>query len=263
MSEAQLASAYRARIDGHRRRLALLSELFDQTRDDWIDDRNATMVLVARPDTDARTTDRASRELASSAFTSAALLARRLAPGDSDFRPLAARTKTLRRGLRRWVGVNGRVADDNRWSAAWSAVHDDGAVSMAAVVGGHPLPGGRLSGATHIDSAAIETALSDFLALVRLWGERRGAFTYELEIGIERLNGRPLIIRTVDGQGAPHDGASMPLRAYSRVRTAIDVATHDERFRADLWELAEDCVNQGGIVELRRIEEFERAGTRN
>ena len=95
--------------------------------------------------------------------------------------------------------------------------------------------------------------MADFLALVRKWSESRGTGEHDVKVGIEWSNSNPLLIQTVDQSGHPYDGTSVPLRRYLPVEATIDADAADAEFLSRVYEIAEDCVNQGGITNVRMI----------
>lgn len=52
-----------------------------------------------------------------------------------------------------------------------------------------------------------------------------------------------------------YDGVSTPLHRYAPVEMSVDAGASETDFRSRLYELALDCVNQGGLSSLRLIEE--------
>jgi hypothetical protein len=71
--------------------------------------------------------------------------------------------------------------------------------------------------------------------------------------GVEWAGEHPLSVLTVDGHGFTYDGVSTPLSTYTPVRSTINAAGTDEEFHQQVWEFAQDCVNQGGITNLHVI----------
>lgn len=157
-----------------------------------------------------------------------------------------------RPGLRRWIAPN-TAENVTGWKEAWAALHHNGAVTIAAAVGGHPGIRGDLPG-SYVDSATIECAVADFMSLIRAAEDHFGSREYEAQVGIEWTTGAPLIIQMTDQMGLPFLDNSLALSQYSPVTTTVlvsgdDADYLDEQIRA----LAEDCINQGGLTVLRAI----------
>jgi hypothetical protein len=49
--------------------------------------------------------------------------------------------RNARPGLRRWVAVNNASGERPEWKEAWTSIHHDGSVTLAAAVGGHRMSG--------------------------------------------------------------------------------------------------------------------------
>ncbi|MGM7667979.1 AlbA family DNA-binding domain-containing protein [Microbacterium sp. A93] len=252
MNERQLEAAYRARLDERRRSATALAQLYDDAAANWSDSQRAVLIAIARPRLSVAGSARVERTEARSVFARAEKLGRVLA-GPTGVHPLDSVVNNPRPGLRRWVAVNAQTTDKSRWRAAGASIHDDGSVSMVATVGGHPKPYGGEMRDSQVDSAAIECAVADFLALVRKWSESRGTGEHDVKVGIEWSNSNPLLIQTVDQSGHPYDGTSVPLRRYLPVEATIDADVADAEFLSRVYEIAEDCVNQGGITNVRMI----------
>lgn len=77
-----------------------------------------------------------------------------------------------------------------------------------------------------------------------------------MQIGIEWSGEQPLKILTVDGSGFTYDGSSTPLQTFASVRSTITPTASDTDFHQQMHELAEDCVNQGGVTYLHIIEQL-------
>jgi hypothetical protein len=162
-----------------------------------------------------------------------------------------------RPGLRRWNFVN-TAAGSSAWRESWAAIHHDGSVSLATAIGGQrsrwneELPGWR------IDSASIQSAASDFMGLVRAVGAHLGIGEYETRVGIE--GGGSLRIETVDGHGMNFDETSIRLAAYAPVDTTVLADASPLDFYWQVYGLAEDCINQGGLSNVQLISPPPREG---
>lgn len=253
MNERQIEAAYRARLDERRRLAAALAQLYDETASSWLETQRALLIAVGRPRIPLAVTKRINREGARSVFTDARKLASQFSD-DTGIHPLDNVANNPRPGLRRWVAINTATTEKTEWRAAWASVHLDGAVSMAATVGGHRRYDGVVLRDSQVDSSAIETAVVDFMALIRVWSHELGTAEYEVRIGIEWQSPKPLLMQTVDGSGHPYDGTSLPLKRYAPIEASVDASADDRAFRRRIYEIAEDSVNQGGISTLRTLD---------
>ena len=109
-----------------------------------------------------------------------------------------------------------------------------------------------------VQSVAIECAVSDFMALVRRTAEATGGEEYDIRVGIDWTGEQKLIISTVDNFGYHYDGASVPLSTYTPVEVTVNAAASDLDFYWHVHDVAEDCINQGGIANLQMIHPPER-----
>jgi len=62
-----------------------------------------------------------------------------------------------------------------------------------------------------------------------------------------------LTILTRDNHGLTYDGVSMPLHRYTPVETTINAAEPALDYHWHVHDLAQDCVNQGGISNVLMI----------
>ncbi|MBX9152250.1 AlbA family DNA-binding domain-containing protein [Rhodococcus qingshengii] len=249
MKERHIELMYRARFDERRNSTEALDTLYTEQTAGRDTAKRAWLIAVAHPRLPASTMTRPTREQATSMFTVADAHTY-TARGHS---PLGAvRRHDPRPGLRRWIAPNIRDPDSTRWSEAWASIHHNGAVTIAASVGGqigypHDLAG------DHIDSATVEYSVADFMSLIRVAGEHFGTNEYEAQVGIEWTGGSPLIIQTVDQMGRPFLDNSLAIARYSPITTTVRSGADDADYLQQIRTLAEDCINQGGITGLRAI----------
>jgi hypothetical protein len=163
-----------------------------------------------------------------------------------------------RPGLHRWVAVNTATDERTRWKEAWLSIHHDGSVTLAAAVGGHRMSSDGYFEGSQIDSAAIECGIADFMGLVRATAEATDNDEYEVRVGIEWAAEQPLAILTTDNSGYTYDGVSTPLHRYTPVEVTVNAGEPELDFFWHVHDLAQDCVNQGGISNLRKIHPPER-----
>ena len=70
-------------------------------------------------------------------------------------------------------------------------------------------------------------------------------------MGIEWTGQDQMIMQTVDNLGFPFAGTSIRMYRFSPVEATIEIGIEDERFLHEVRILIQDCVNQGGITNLR------------
>jgi hypothetical protein len=157
-----------------------------------------------------------------------------------------------RPGLRRWVAVNmaeGRAG----WKESWASIHHDGSVAVAAAVGGHRKSADSYYEGWLMDSSAIECGVADAMALIRSTAEATGNGEYNVRVGIVWKGGDPLVILTKDNMGFPYDGVSTAIHRYTPVETTLNAVEPAIDYHWHVHDLAQDCVNQGGISNVMMI----------
>jgi hypothetical protein len=254
MKEPQIEAKYRARFDERSRAVDRLDALHDEALRNMADPTKAAwLIAVAHPRLPSALPERPTREDARKLLSSARDLALVYA-GSGAIHPIASVDHlNPRPGLRRWVAVNTAVSEKTEWRSAWAAVHWDGSVTLTGSVGGHRLSNGSYALPEAVESSAIEASIADLMALIRTTAEVAGTSEYEVRISIEHRSRRPLVIWTVDNMGFAYDGTSIPLAAYSPVYTTVIADTDPDSFFWQVHDLAEDCVNQGGVTNLRHV----------
>lgn len=254
MKEGQIEAMYRSRFDERRHADLRLAGLYDETSVGRDTARHAWFIAVAHP----RVPDVA-RILAREDARKVLREAERVTLGYAGQRgphPLeAVDLDNPRPGLRRWVARNLYTDDFRAARAAWASIHHDGSVTLAASVGGHrvardfELEGGQ------VESLALECAVADFMALVRATSQATSKDEYIVRVGLEWVEkpGMPLQIVVHDGFWGLREDVSIPLRRFTPIETAVDAAAADSEYHEQVHDLARDCVNQGGVSELRLI----------
>ncbi|MFF0726041.1 hypothetical protein [Streptomyces sp. NPDC004134] len=122
-------------------------------------------------------------------------------------------------------------------------------MTLAAAVGGHRNRDGYFEG-WQVESSSIECAIADLMALVRTTAGATGNAEYEVRVRIDWNGEDPLSILTVDTFGFPYHDVSTPLRRYTPVETTVNAGEPDLDYHWQVHDLAQDCVNQGGISNL-------------
>jgi len=251
MKEREVANSYRARFDEQRHAREALTNLYAQVSTGRAMAPHAWLYAVASPRVPNVTSgmDRAdARDVFESAFT--------LAQGWTNgigVRPLTAVERyNPRPGLRSWVAPN-RSQGAQLWNEAWASVYRSGAAGLACTVGGHRKSVDGYFEPTQVESTAIENAVADLLALVRVLARRGSGPEYDVMVGIEWAGTDPLEILTRDGLGQAYAGVSTPLHRYLPVEVTVDAGLDEDAFRGQVRELAQDCINQGGVSYLQAI----------
>ena len=254
MKERQIEAMYRARFEERRHATEALDALFSEAFSGRDSDKRAWLIAVAHPRI-PRFRDRLSRDGARGVLTKTVGLALTYA-GRGGIHPLENVDRdNPRPGLRRWVVVNTATGDRSIWREAWISIHHDGSVTLAAALGGH-FEGWQ------VESSAIECAIADLMALTRTTAEATDNDEYDVRVGIEWAGEQPLTILTRDNQGFIYDGVSVPLHRYTPVETTVNAVEPALDYYWHVHDLAQDCVNQGGISNVLMIQPPERDSQR-
>ncbi|PPG02259.1 transcriptional regulator [Pseudoclavibacter sp. RFBI5] len=249
MRERQVEAMYRARFDERRRASDALDSLYEEASAGRDVKERAWLVAVAHPRVPA-VLGRPDRDAARSSLKRAELITLSYS-NRNGIHPLEnIDVHNPRPGLRRWIAVNTATGERERWKEAWAEVHHDGSVTLAAAVGGHRMSADGYFDGWQVEGRGIECCVADFAALIRAVAEGNTLDQYEVQVGIEWAGDEPLQILTVDGVGYVYDGVSTPLRQFTRVHSSINAASSDENFHREVFQLAEDAVNQGGVSNL-------------
>lgn len=250
MKERQIEAMYRARFDERRHATEALDTLFIDASAGRDTDKRAWLIAVAHPRI-PRFRDRLSRNGAQTVLARAEHLALVYA-GRGGIHPLESVERlNPRPGLRRWIAANTATS---AWKQAWASIHLDGSVTVAAAVGGHRVSSDRYFEASQVESSAIECAIADLMALMRATADATDNNEYDVRVGINWTAWQPLTILTKDNCGSVYGGVSTPLYSYTPVETTVNAAESDVDFYWHVHDLAQDCVNQGGISNVRMIQ---------
>lgn len=258
MKERQIEAMYRARFDEQRRSIEAIDSLYAETAAGHGSANRAWLIAVGHPRTPGALT-RPTRDEAREIFKHAAEITRSYS-NHNGVRPFENVDYTNPRpGLRRWIAPNTAISDVSRWREAWAGAHHDGSVTLAAAVGGHRKGADDHFEGWEVEGRVIEAAVADFAALVRASAVALHHAEYEVCVGIQWTGEQSLRVLTVDAMGYTYDGVSTPLLAYTPVRSTINAAAPGAEFHRQVYELAQDCVNQGGITYLHVITDPESA----
>jgi len=253
MKERQIEAMYRARFNERRHATEALDALFTEASAGRDADKRAWLIAVAHPRI-PRFRDRLSRDGARAVLSKAESLALTYA-GRGGIHPLESVDRVNPRpGLRRWVAVNTATGERSVWKESWASIHHDGSVTVASAVGGHRMSSDGYFEGCQIESSAIECAIADLMALIRAGAEATDNDDYDVRVGINWTGDEPLTILTKDNFGFANDGVSTPLHRYTPVETTVNAAESALDFYWRVHDLAQDCVNQGGVSNVRMIQ---------
>lgn len=214
MKERQIEAMYRARFEERRHATEALDALYGEAAAGRDVAKRAWLIAVAHPRI-PRLRDRLTREEARGVFTKTVGLALTYAGRRGVHLLENVDRHNPRPELRRWVAVNTANGERSIWKEAWMSVHHDGSVTVAAAVGGHRMSGDGYFEGWQVESAAIECAIADLLALARTTAETTGNDQYDVRLGIEWTGEQPLTILTKDNFGSAYEGVSVPLHRYT------------------------------------------------
>lgn len=260
MKERQVEAMYRSRFEERRHATDALDALYDEAAAGRDSGKRSWLIAVAHPRI-PQFRARLTREDAREILTNTVGLALTYA-GRGGIHPLENVDRdNPRPGLRRWVAVNVTTGDRSLWREAWISIHHDGSVTVAAAVGGHRMTSDSYFEGWQVESAAIECAIADLMALVRTTAGMTGNDEYDVRLGIEWAGEQPLTILTKDNMGFTYDGVSVPLHRYTPVETTVNAVLPPLDFFWRVYEFAQDCVNQGGISNVLMIHPPARDGS--
>lgn len=252
MKERQIEASYRARLDERRHSAEALTNLYDEAVANWTSSDRAWLVAVAKPQLPSTASERPTRDAAREIFEEASKNTL-LYSGSGGIHPIeSVEFLNPRPGLRRWVAANNALSDSRKWRESWMAVHHDGSVTLGTGVGGQRSRTVQLEG-HQIDSQSIETAVSDFMGLLRAASGRLGLGAYDVQVGINWPGSTPLHVQDVDSRGSHFDDNATPLARYTPVARSVQADAESLDFYWEVHDLAEDCVNQGGVPEVSMI----------
>ena len=257
MKERQIEAMYRARFDERRHASEALDNLYAETAGGRSTSERAWLIAVAHPRV-PRLHTRLTRDGAREVLTKAEGLGRHYA-GRGGVHPLENVDQyNPRPGLRRWAAANTATDDRSLWKEAWASLHHDGSVTLAAAIGGHRMSSDGYFQGSQVQSDAVECGVADLMALIRATADATGNDEYDVRVGIEWTGSEPLTILTVDNFGYSYGGVSTPLHRYIPVETTVNAVEADLDFYWHVHDLAQDCVNQGGVSNVRLIRPPER-----
>lgn len=252
MKERQIEAMYRARFDERRHASEALDSLYSEISKGKDSNTRAWLVAVARPRV-PRVGTRVERDEARAILKNAESLSLTYASSDGIHPLDNVDRHNPRPGLRRWQAVNNAIGENSIWKEAWINIHYDGSVTIATAIGGHRMSRDGYFDGWEVQSRAIECAVADLMSLVRATAEELGSSEYDIRVGINFAGEESIVISTVDNFGYHHDGVSVPLHQFTPVEMTVNTTVSDADFHQRVYELALDCVNQGGVANLQLI----------
>jgi len=78
-----------------------------------------------------------------------------------------------------------------------------------------------------------------------------GSVDYEVRIGIERNGPERMIMQTRDNMGGTYTAGFVPMLRYLPVEATVETGADDDRYMHQVRTIIQDCVNQGGVSNLR------------
>jgi hypothetical protein len=248
MRERQLESLYRTRLDERRAGATALRDMYEEAIVGRDTNDRAWFVGVARPRVPNRIATRFDGPRASAIFQRASRFSSACLGPIVRFRPLASTAiSSPKPGLRRWIAPFNLAGTDSRVMESWASVHYDGSVTLASALGG--LLSGDQPG-SHVDSTSLEACVSDLMALVRAASEATGSGDYEVRAGLEWRGEQQLAFEPVPHHGFPSREPATTVATYSPVTMSVRTDVDDAAFGDQVVDLAEDLVNQGGVLSL-------------
>ncbi|MCZ9635002.1 ATP-binding protein [Rhodococcus sp. BH5] len=251
MRERQIELMYRARFDERRNSAEALDALYAEQAAGKETDKRAWLVAVAHPRLATPLGTRPTKDDAISMFREARGFAYGYASGAGDHLLEATELFEPRPGLRRWIVRSAVHGGSIKWPGTRASIHHNGAVTLTSAIGGHKIAKETL-GPDHIDSADLESAVANFMALIRAANLGLGTNEYDVQVGIEWSGSTPLVVQTVDSTSKSIPNA-LSLPQYTPVTATIRAGADNADYHQQVRTLAEDCINQGGITELRLI----------
>ncbi|MFJ8657424.1 helix-turn-helix domain-containing protein [Streptomyces rochei] len=254
MKERQIEAMYRARFEERRHATEALDTLYDETSAGRDTGNRAWLIAVAHPRI-PRVQARMSREEAREILKKAEPVTLSLCSSRYPHPLENVDRLNPRPGLRRWVAVNTAVSKHSIWGESWASIHHDGSVALAAAIGSHPTgrgwdsPENKFAG-WEVQGTTIECGVSDLMAMLRTTAQVTGSDEYDIRVGIEWQGDHPLMILTQDTMGFTYSDVSTPLHRFTPVETTVNGQAAEDDFVSRVYDIAQDCVNQGGLSNL-------------
>lgn len=264
MKEREIAAMYRSRFEEQRQSAEALQRLFEEALD-AVEPEWAWVVAAANPRIPGlgrRLDQQQANGVLNGAVNTAASFGRHVRQQGPISR---AGYLDAAVGFRSWILPNrfkGMPMAADRGS--WYSIHDSGAVGAAAAVGGSIRRYVREEEADtrgDIHPVRFEAFLAEFGAVVWELSQILGTVEYEVQIGISYEGQAQLLELDVYGQDWEPIAAG-PFKPRP-IRLTLDPTTSQQDFQSQVYDMAQDCLNLGGIREPRYLQKpAEAAGDR-
>lgn len=256
MKERQIDALYRARFEERRNAREDLDQLYSQARSRTRGSTRAWAIAAARPRLPVVARVRLRREDARDIFVAVDNESSRIVRSGERRWPSPAQRwndSSPRPGLRRWIAPP-LTAQRGGWGDAWATVHDNGSVTLAWAVGGTPYTNeGDVPAEDNLVWAEyLETFIADFVTLIRLTADARGATGFDVTAGleIETTADLELVQHSSNGYSEIRPG---PPGDFARIHSRFDSYPGDPEVLQQARDLATDLINQGGLTATRLL----------
>ncbi|MFC0627474.1 AlbA family DNA-binding domain-containing protein [Kribbella deserti] len=248
MKERQIETMYRARFDERRNAHEALNNLYaEATAGRGELPPMAWMIGVARPRVPVIRTERMSREEAKEALGAIEDDRTLFARPTKEIRCSELNLLNPRPGLRRWVAPPNQDFAGS-WLEAWASTHDDGSVTMAAAIGGHPIGSKEFAPPGVIRSDRVEQFTVDLMNLLRATATARGTVDYEARIGIKW--DRTSLIMVEPPRSMGHTPEGLPLPQFTPVDVSVQAYVDANEALEQVRSIVTDLLNQGGLQRI-------------
>lgn len=252
MKERQIEAMYRMRFDERRHAAEVMNNLYAEAAASRDSGKRAWFIAVAHPRF-PRIGSQLTRDDASYLLKEAEKFGPSCTKNYGIHPVKNVDLNKLRPGLRRWWAFTTATDDSLVRSEAWMGIHQDGSVTVAATVGGHRKNAHEYLDGWQVRSDSVECAVADFMALVRAMMKKSGSNEFDIRVGIDWRGEQPLEILGIVDNKELHEKATIPLNTYTPIELTVNTAESDVKFKRHVYDLAKDCVNQGGVLDLRWI----------
>lgn len=254
LREREVEAMYRTRFEARRYADSALSELAERALDGYRRG-GLTFVAVARPSLEVTRAEAPPRSEARELMEAAQALTLRLSNSDGGHPLEHLHTLHPRPGLRRWQAWS--IPGSGQWEEARVSIHHGGAVTVVTEIGGRP-HSNRNVPPWVVNTIDLEAVVSDFMALVRVVGEKRGVPSYFARVAVHSGVQQAMLLEIGDEFGQPTSGGSVPIPSFEPIELSVRTDGTLAEFHQTVRQLALDCTTQGGVDFLRVILESPR-----
>lgn len=260
MRERDIETSYRARFEERRNSHDALDSLYEESAFACNSEERAWFIAVAIPRLANIQGPRPTRQDAEGVLTEAKKNTL-FYSGRGSVHPFES-TDSLnpRPGYRRW-NANCFQQQRGSWGEAWIGLHHNGSVSLTFAIGGPRKQDGHEK-KNIIDSTTLESAVSDFMGLIKAQADKYSLGEFEIRVGIELQLDEPIIMLSRDAMftNMLTGSYSTPIQRFVPIYTAVRADVEPLEFKMRTYELAEDCINQAGLSAVHTIDKPEQNG---